>query len=487
MFIAGVALISGMGLLRKYMKMKKTLQKPKTSEYPRHLYATVASNFGIPASPEASGFRLQTSENSVRNEINQSDFQTVQNVPEEEPITSLRSQYEQFDVELLMLSRQIKAEIDTKIIALQLMIADADQVLQRLEGHLIQPHQVAMTTPHLAEPERMRILKHEETAPVFDNSQSFPIQNVPTPEVNTTPHSTLHIPHSSHDPGDMKNLVVEDPFAVNDFGFDKAMRDLDQLSSSIPAFEAMRSLDVWDTLKSENPASLPKATLPEWDTPLSYPISGYRPAQDRLTPQVHDTPTYHAVHGVASRTSPRKKTYTNKLLTQAPPQLDALMTDEPVGKMGRKQRRTAGQTSGFEDDPLVPPMIPKSLPPNAKALLVETAPFSQADIGSDKISVRRGKRHQLQYLIEKGMSAKEIASHLEMPVGEVELIFSLHKRLSGETTKAIQQPLTDEAPTVSPRVIAAEHVAALEKTTGKATSSKRRFKVIKSDDGEQVA
>jgi hypothetical protein len=240
----------------------------------------------------------------------------------------------------------------------------------------------------------------------------------------------------------------------------------------------MRSLDSWDTPKSENPAP-----LPEWDTPLSYPISGYRTVQDHPTPQVPDS----QAHNIMSRTSRRKKTYTNKLLTQAPPQLDALMTDEPVGRMGSKPHRVAGQASPIDDEPLVPPVIPKTSPPNAKALLVETAPFSQADIGADMIAVRKGRRHQLQYLIEKGMSPKEIASHLEMPVGEVELIFSLHKRLSGETAKTARQPLSDDPPLSSPRVIAAKNVVMPEKTTGKTTPPKRRFKVIKNDYGEQVA
>jgi len=468
MFIAGVALIFGMIMLRTFMAMRKSLPKPKVYEYPRHLYATQASDFGIPAS----GNRTQ---NFTQTEINQSDFQTARNTPAEEPPPSLRSQYEQFDVELLTLSRQIKAEIDTKIVALQLMIADADRVLHQLEGHLPHACQIAASTPHPAEPERMRILKQEETAPISNFTQE------------ETPHSTLHTPHSTtNDPGDLKNLVVEDPFAVNDFGFDKAMRDLDQLSSSIPAFDAMRSLDSWDAPKVESPTSLSKSSLPEWDTPLSYPISDYRAAQDRPTPQVHDTPAYTAVDSVVSRTSRRKKTYTNKLLTQAPPQLDALMTDEPVGKMGSKLFLTAGQASGREESALIPPMIPKSPPPNAKALFVESPPLMQTEIGADKISIRKTKRHQLQYLIEKGMSPKEIAAHLEMPVGEVELIFSLHKRLSGATAKAIQQPLTDE-PLTSPRVIAAEHVAVPEKATGKTTTSKRRFKVIKNDDGKQVA
>ena len=481
MFIAGVALISGMGLLRKYMKMKKSLQKQKTREYPRNLYATMASDFGLPASGKST-------KNFHQAEIHQNDFRITQNVSEEEPTISLRSQYEQYDVELLTLSRQIKAEIDTKIVALQLMIADADRVMQHLGGQLSQSHQIAASTPHPVEPERMRILKAEETY--------FPLQTgVQDAGLNST----------SPDPGDLKNLVIEDPFAVNDFGFDKAMRDLDQLSSSIPAFDAMPSLDVWDTPKVESPASLPNTSLPntslpnislpntplpEWDTPLSYPISDDRPAQDRPTPQVHDTPTYHPAHNVASRTSPRKKIYTNKLLTQAPPQLDALMTDKPVGKMGSKPRRTVGQTSRIEDDSPVPPVIPKSPPPNAKALIVETSPFSQADIGADKISVRKTKRHQLQYLIDKGMSPKEIAAHLEMPVGEVELIFSLHNRFqaSGERLRASDSRLQDEVAKVESEVRSPKPEARSETRSLKpeALPSKRRFKIIKNDDAEQV-
>ena len=463
MFIAGVTLILGMWLLRKHLAMKKSLQKPKTREYPRHLYAMQASDFGLPASGNST-------QNYNQAEINQSNYQTARNVSEEELTTSLRSQYEQFDVELLTLSRQIKAEIDTKIIALQLMIADADCVLQQWEGQLPYTRQTTASTPHPAEHERMRILKAEETTTATNiTHEGIPHSALPhsgdcggVPPSSPAHCHSLHTPHSPHDPGDIKNLVVEDPFAVGDFGFDKAMRDLDQLSSSIPTFDAMRSLDSWDTPKSESPAS-----LPEWDTPLSYPISDYRPAQDRPTPPIHDTPAPNAVHSVASKTNRRKTTYTNKLLTQAPPQLDTLMTNKPVGKMGSKPRRMSGQASPNENAPLVPPMIPKSPPPSAKALFVESPPLIQTEVGDDKISIRKGRRHQLQYLIEKGMSPKEIAAHLEMPVGEVELIFSLHKRnrlqasdsrLQEEVAKSEPEARSPRPEAQSPRIIAAENI-----------------------------
>jgi len=448
MFISVFALILGTILLRNFWEMKKTLPKPKTREYLQHLYKTQASDFGLPNSGNST-------QNFNQAETNQSDFQKSSNI--EEPTISRRQAYEQFDVELLTLSRQIKAEIDTKIVVLQLMIADADRVLQRFEGHLSHSHQIAMPTPHLDEPDLMQILKVEDTP------------NSSLHQSGASPHANF----SPNDPGDLKNFVVEDPFEVGDFGFDKAMRDLDQLSSSIPTFDAMRSLDSWGTPKSESSGS-----IPEWDTPLAYPISGYLAAHDRPspTPQSPDTPTHTAL----SRTRRRKTTYTNKLLTQAPPQLDALMTVEPVGKMGSKPRRVAGQSSNIEDDSFVPPaqqcappVIPKSPPPNAKAILVESAPFLQADIGTDKISVRKAKRHQLQYLIEKGMSAKEIAAHLEMPVGEVELIFSLHKR-SGLQTPDLG--LQEEASSANPeaRIPKPENL-----------SSQRRFKIIK-NDGERV-
>ncbi|MCL2117029.1 MAG: DUF2802 domain-containing protein [Planctomycetaceae bacterium] len=370
---------------------------------------------------------------------------------------SRQATVEQFEVELLTFSRQINAEIDTKIVALQLMIADADRVMQQWEKIL--PH-IDKTAPsiQLTEPERVHIIKSDET-----DTESSVSQKVPVPQNNVP----------SNDPADFKNIIIEDPFAVNDFGFDKAMRDLDQLTASLPTFNA------WDTPISESSSSgmsantevgqnreLPLSPLPEWDSPVSYPISDYRSAQEQ--------PPDELLHGrrlLPDQLSPglpsrRKTTYTNKLLTQVPPQLDMLMTDEPVRKMGSKPLRIIRQesTPPADDEPLAPPVIPKLPPPNAQAILVESAPFSQAEVGLDKIAVRKAKRHQLQYLIEKGLSPKEIAAHLEMPVGEVELIFSLHKRLSGESAKPVRQPLTDTPapistpPTRRPRVISAENV-----------------------------
>jgi hypothetical protein len=92
------------------------------------------------------------------------------------------------------------------------------------------------------------------------------------------------------------------------------------------------------------------------------------------------------------------------------------------------------------------------------------------------------------------MSPKEIAAHLEMPVGEVELIFSLHKRLSGETAKSARQlpadvavlrPANENEP--PPRIIAAENVdlggnQAVMPESG--ASSERRFQVVGHDDGD---
>ncbi|MCL2625052.1 MAG: DUF2802 domain-containing protein, partial [Planctomycetaceae bacterium] len=285
----------------------------------------------------------------------------------------------------------------------------------------------------------------------------------------------------------------EDPFAINDFGFDKAMRELEQLTANIPAFDAMPPLDMpsqdaWDTPKNELDSGVPDteigqntdaafSTLPQWDTPMSYPISEYRSAADNRKPMpysldtaFHDTLT--DINTLPDTPVRRKSTYTNKLLTQVPPQLDTLMTDEPVRKMGSKPHRLIGQATivPVDDEPLALPVIPKAPPPNAQSILVESTPYYQADeSGLDKMAVRKAKRHQLQYLIERGMSPKEIAAHLEMPVGEVELIFSLHKRLTGEAAMTTRQPLTDSQPHINapahtgtpmrrPRIIAAENV-----------------------------
>ena len=479
MFISGIALILGIKLLRVFREMRKTSKKPNFYEQAR-------------AKLQASDFRLSESEN----------YPEPQNL---KPKVS----HEAFDVELMTLSRQIKAEIDTKIVALQLMIADADRVLRQLGDCLPHSRNTVPSMPTPVEPEYVHILKQEEIAvdPII-------LQHVTEPEDNANPVDSVDLVDSGNmdnpgDPSDFHHLVVEDPFAVNDFGFDKAMRDLEQLTSSLPAFDEMLSLDYGDTPASKthsgglfSSSEISQDTgstlspLPKWDSPMSYSISDYRsvtgsemPTSYNLDAALHDTPTDH--NTLPDMPIRRKTPYTNKLLTQVPPQLDTLMTDEPVRRMGSKTLRGIGQVTDIpavdDDEPFAPPEIPNFPPPNAHSILVESTPFAQAEeSGLDKMAVRKAKRHQLQYLIEKGMSPKEIAAHLEMPVGEVELIFSLHKRLSGEAAKAVSQPLTDTPKptgmtTRRPRIIAAENIVVTDNATEAVAPStrKQRFKVIR--------
>ena len=438
MYISVVMLIIGIMLLRACMSMRKSRQKPNLYELARQHHAEQQETGhvvgGITDALPSAYFAHKPKDSPEpveRSHVPDYGFGTV-----------CQPAIEQQEAELLTLSRQIKAEIDTKIVALQLMIADADNVLQEFRRHI--PHgermsldsQLSMLSRSPVEPDRIRSRYSDQ-------------QLLKPDETLTDP------PQSMSPPGDLQNLVVEDPFAESNFGFDKAMRDLHHLSSSIPTFDAA-------SLPDAQPNDAAPSALPEWDTPLSYPISGYRNPTSNPMSRTHVLPSEIASIGKTSispnsstNTSLRRKsTYTNKLLTQAPPQLDALMTDEPVRKMGSKPRSPAGQeptASSYHDEPLAPPSIPKITPPSAHDFLAESIPFSQTEPRLDKIAVRRAKRHQLQYLIDKGMSPKEIAAHLEMPLGEVELIFSLHREQgSGNRDQ--------RSATSPPRIIAAEDV-----------------------------
>ena len=453
MFISGVMMIIGIMLLRVFASMLKTKQKQNPYEialrqYSEHQEAgNIAGRMTGRLSPvDFAQYQKNSSEPIDRNHVSAFEFGAIH------PHNTERQ-----EAELLTLSRQIKAEIDTKIVALQLMIAEGDRVLQQLGKHLPETAKTSQSTSLPAKPDEV---PPNALVPVK------PATSVVKPPIHDSQNVSVQANNDIPvEPRDINHIEVEDPFAVNDFGFDKAMRDLDQLTANLPAFDAMQPLDAWDTPTSETHSALTPnretdqdadttpAPLPTWDMPMSYPISDYRSATDSEKPTpysldsaFHETPS--EIHKMPIR---RKSNYTNKLLMQEPPQLDTLMTDEPVRKMGSKPHRSTGQAANLpaNDESFAPPVIPTIPPPNAQSILVESTPLYQTEeSGLDKMAVRKAKRHQLQFLIEKGMSPKEIASHLEMPVGEVELIFSLHKRLASESAKKVHQP----------RIIAAENV-----------------------------
>jgi len=380
---------------------------------------------------------------------------------------------EQFDVELLMLSRQIKAEIDTKIVALQLMITDADRVLQDLERHTSdsQKNDDYLITPRYHESDRVKIIRQEET--VIEP----PVAKIATKNI-TSPNDI-----QNDDLAHLNNIVIEDPFAESDFGFDKAMHELDQLSSNIPDFGPIPTFEHRETLHEDfSPVSGLPPMSSDWKTPMSYPISDYRTgvANNRLSDNALASNLFSDTPNMGTR---RRPGYTNKLLTQTPPQIDSLMTNDTVRKMGSKPNRANSANDSANDEPLVPPMIPKMPPPSAQVILTESAPYFRAKNELDKIDVRKAKRYQLQYLIDKGMSPKEIAAHLEMPVGEVELILSLHNRLSDKTGDASKKTRND-LPNTSKKIIPAEQVI----IENDAISGRRKFHIVReNDDGEQVA
>ena len=531
-FISGITLILGVVLLRFYAFLKA--KKPKSSNMLDE-FRRQTRQFGA----GVGGFGT-TSAQIIKEQKTNRDADTLsEKISHAESLANHRREADHFDVELITLSRQIKAEIDTKIVALQLMIADADRVLQGLGGHVSQSDKNSTAKYH--EPDRIRIIKQEETevgVPARDLTAAT------SPTANTASQNASQV-GTIDDLAHLNNIVIEDPFVENDFGFNRAMRELDELSAKIPAFSppaemTQSTANLTQQSLTQQPGDHSSALPPlsDWGAPISYPISAYGelsgesadeipertgnietqgntyspshkpPHQTNVSPIANDLPMTNRfpttderlTETVVAKSSARKRSYTNKILSQPPPQLDSLMTNDTVRKMGSKPLRTVrdgdvANAAAF-DEPLVPPMIPKTPPPSAQTILSESAPFSPPENDFDKIAVRKAKRHQLHYLISKGMSPKDIAAHLEMPVGEVELILSLHKRLSGEAGKAARQALANDKPAdsagthepispVTPKgIIPAEYVVI--QTDDIETASKlRQFNVIRAENDEE--
>ena len=472
MFVSGITMILGIVLLRVYGALRKKNVKQSPYDQMRQQMSsaqTVGTLVGGTEQVTASYLRAKNKKGSSSDTLDDQ-------IAKAGNLTARHRMAEQLDVELLTLSRQIKAEIDTKIVALQLMISDADRVLQGLERHTSdsRKNDDYPTAPRYHESDHVKIIRQEET--VIEP----PLSKIDTKNI-VSPNDI-----QNDDLAHLNNLVIEDPFAESDFGFDKAMHELDQLSSNIPDFGPIPTFEHRET---PHDSFSPMSGLPpmssDWETPMSYPIGDYRTGvtNGRLSDNLFSDP-----QNTGTR---RRPGYTNKLLTQTPPQIDSLMTNETVRKMGSKPNRANSANDPANDEPLVPPMIPKMPPPNAQVILTESAPYFRAKNELDKIDVRKAKRHQLQYLIDKGMSPKEIAAHLEMPVGEVELILSLHNRHSDKTGKASKKTRSD-SPNASKRIIPAEQVI----IENDATSGRRRFHIVResddenireTDDGEQVA
>ena len=486
-FISGITLILGIVLLRIYGYLrKKSLNQNPYDQMRQEMSSSqnIGTLVGGTEQVTASYLRAKNKKGSSSDTLDDRIAKTGN-------LAARQRMAEQLDVELLTLSRQIKAEIDTKIVALQLMISDADRILQGLERYATdsRKNDDIPITPRYHESDRMKIIRQEETIielPVSKTASKDTVMPEMAQSNNGMPDNVQNNIQQNDDLAHLNNIVIEDPFVESDFGFDKAMHELDQLSSNIPDFGPIPTFDHHETSQdSFSPMSGLPPMSSDWEPPMSYRIGDYRVGvtNDKLSDNLFSEPPNTGTR--------RRPGYTNKLLTQTPPQIDSLMTNETVRKMGSKPNRANSANDPTNDEPLVPPMIPKMPTPNAQAILTESAPYFRAKNELDKIDVRKAKRHQLQYLIDKGMSPKEIAAHLEMPVGEIELILSLHNRLSDKTGK-VSKKARNDSPVTSKNIIPAEQVI----IENDATSGRRKFHIIResddediraTDDGEQVA
>jgi hypothetical protein len=497
MLISGIAMIAGIFILRIYNSLRKEKQNSNLNAYEQYKIqqrqwqsATIIPGGNATAIPFQTLENVQTQNHEIpqqnSSQIPQPEHfsdksQTIaentlgtfmKNVAESETNRSMRRIAEQFDVEMLTLARQLKAEIDTKIVALQFMIADATRIMNDMEHFL--PHAaqaVSAVRDSQSENSQTPSFSQKQNSP--QNSQDLQKPLSPQNSCLSQNLQTAQSKNSSTDSliSNMSEMVVEDPFAESDFGLTRAIHELDQLTAKIPTFDSMQSLERTTAIptqtsqqnlpqeqaQSEQALPIEITPLESWNTPSLYPMS-YSISDYQKTQSEHDSSLCHsdksdfspivfptqksfssghttvirgefldesfAQNNTANKSNSLKnrKFYTNKILSQSAPQIDSLITDEPTQKMGS------------DPQPLTPPIIRPVSPPNARQILSEGEAYLPIDI--QELNARRTKRHQLQYLLQKGMSPKEIAAYLEMPVGEVELLVSLQNRLSGENAKA---------------------------------------------------
>jgi hypothetical protein len=522
MLISGIAMIAGVFVMRIYHSLRKEKQNSNLNAYEQYKIQQRQWQSATTPGSNAASIPFQTLENSPpqnhefpqqnTSQIPQPDAlseksQTltektletfIKNVAESETNRSMRRIAEQFDVEMLTLTRQLKAEIDTKIVALQFMLADATQIMNDME-HLIPHAAQAVSSLRNSQSEIPQTPPASQNTKIAQNSQNIsPPQNSQTSQMKNS---------CADDPiSNMSKMVVEDPFAESDFGLTRAIYELDQLTARIPTFDSMQSLDRAASTSTQTSQkdfsqnspqeqttseqfSLPQssqveiAPLESWNTPSSYPmsysISDYQTTQNM--PSDRDSSLFHSENNdfspIAFPTQKRfssghtsffhedfikeqpaqnntanknhslknRKFYTNKILSQSAPQIDSLMTDELSQKMGS------------DPQPLTPPVIRQVSPPNARQILSEGESYLPVDV--QELNAPRIKRRQLQYLLQKGKSLKDIAAYLEMPVGEVELLMSLQNRLSGENARVASSDNSNKK-TVSGKNNRAENRAA---------------------------
>ena len=297
MFFSGIALISGILLLRAWFVLKRqkkdekptrfNYDKPRINAFQKLARFFISSNFSKVSishskekpSPESSAAGKEGETTASPQKTQELDRIIHRRANSGMNMTLERQRLsEQWDVEMLTLARKVKAEIDTKIVALQWMIADANQVMAEMEQKISSttknspmpsafapeslPVSDVKTTPNSWNEPTHRLTPHIHADSVavdlndirnpnreYSNRLEIPEAGYGSPATQggcARPKATVHtdygISNTTSDIENIQNMTVPDPFADADFGLTKAIQELDRISSKIPPFELMQAL-----------------------------------------------------------------------------------------------------------------------------------------------------------------------------------------------------------------------------------------------------
>jgi len=302
-----------------------------------------------------------------------------------------RQLLDQWEADIHQLTRQYRAEIDTKIVALQLLTAEAVRQSEELQ-QLVEKAQ--------------KFRNQEMPPPVFP--PTLPPDSPPKEEnrPDTTPITT--------------NITdnITDSFA--EIGFSGSLGELEQFSNRManldlaiedPFFETTTFIEPQqqsaDEPKLESVViAKPQPAKPHPELSPAAPHATNRGGQIGKATIIHGLfPEFEEIDKKALKKRPVSMTPS---ITK-PPQLETLL------KSSKNQER--------ERIPLHAPTaeIPHTPSPQADSIVNHADAFVSYET---EIGVRHDKRHQVLFLAKKGVTAKEIATFNGMPLGEVEMILN---------------------------------------------------------------
>ncbi|MDR1957468.1 MAG: hypothetical protein LBQ54_00190 [Planctomycetaceae bacterium] len=324
------------------------------------------------------------------------------------PSEKLRQTVEQWEIDIHNLMRQCKAELDTKMVALQIITAEAARQVEKLESLLAQTGGNGGDGGPSPSPLGPLNLKKFTHFSGFSDLTENPSRNEGKSSEENGGNTEETQNSETISPEEMK---VPDPFT--EIGFADALEELKQMSHRRSRMNP----------NAETVPQLPVSEEEPSDEPFSSGESGVSESLKRGEQLGRATilrglfPEFDEIHRVRQKKR-TDITFSPQTVSahMQPPRLEALLSQTPP------EKPSESPTLMMVHPPSVD--IPKTPSPQAVSIFAEESVLMTEDA---PIHVHRDKSHQVRFLAGKGISSRDIAAFIGMSVGEVEMILSLQR------------------------------------------------------------